>query len=270
MSAEDETTLTIHGLEALNEAVDGEVFAEKLKAFLAALAAADIAANGVRRHRFLISALEKNTATARFREHLVSNGPPPVSSVRFYKDGLNRIQSGDPTAKDLPISFIRQVAQLNKNAGRTFAFGEVKFGQSDVIRLDDQMRYQAANLLDEVVRLQKNDQKFFKGYAATSFDGTLKSVDLRGEIKRAYLILTAGGQQIDCNITNINVDDLRNALDTRAIVTGMAFYRGDTGLPVNIDIRAIKVLASGNPNLTRWRGAFTTTDNNIDQEWSRD
>ncbi|KQP00423.1 hypothetical protein ASF32_00580 [Methylobacterium sp. Leaf91] len=162
------------------------------------------------------------------------------------------------------------MAQLNKNVGKTFAFGEAKFGTSEIFRLDDLMRSQATQLLAEMTRIEKGTQKFFKGYAATSFDGVLKSVDLRGEIKRAYLVLSVGGHEIDCDITQVGLDMVRGALDNRATVTGLAFYRGDSGLPTNIEIRAIKLISKVKPDIARWRGAFMPMGSEAEIEWSRD
>ncbi|MCJ2063507.1 hypothetical protein MKK63_12400 [Methylobacterium sp. J-088] len=269
MSGEDEATLTIHGLQAHNEAVDGEVFAEKLKAFLTALAIADVSANGARRHRYMISALAKNTATASFREHLVSNGPPPLSSVDYYRDGLGKIQRGDPSAKDLPKNFVKQVALLNRGVGKNFDFGEIKFSKSDIVRIDDLMRHQAVTLLNQIERAEKSTRSYYKGQAFVNFDGVLKAVDLRGEIKTAYLILTAGGRQIDCVITNLDSEQLRDALDKRAIIGGLALYRGDSGLPSRIDVRAARVITEKR-NLSRWRGAFAIEARDDELEWSRD
>lgn len=269
MSGEDEATLTIHGLQAHNEAVDGEVFAEKLKAFLTALAIADSTANGTRRHKFMISALEKNTATASFKEHLAFNGPPPLSSVSFYEDGLNKIYTANPAARSLPKNFVKQVAILNRGVGKTFDFGEVKFSKSNVVRIDDHMRHQAVTLLNALDRIEKDASTYFKGSAFVSFDGVLKAVDLRGDIKTALLILTAGGAQIACNITDIDSDQLREALDKRATVNGLAQYRGESGLPSRIDVRDVKVIADG-CGLGRWRGAFAVETRDDELEWSRD
>jgi hypothetical protein len=190
--------------------------------------------------------------------------------VRFYQEGLSKIEIGHPDARGLPKSFIKNVAILNRGVGKTFAFGEIKFKDSVIIRIDDRMRHQAVTLLNEVERTEKNTHRFFKGYSLASFDGVLKLVDLRGEMKTAYLILTAGGRQIDCDITHVDVDLVRAALDKRAIVSGMAFYRGDSGLPLRIELRTVKVLKDQEASLSRWRGAFRFDATNIDYDWSRD
>ncbi|WP_404289311.1 hypothetical protein ACD578_24530 [Microvirga sp. RSM25] len=266
MPQDGEITLTIHGLDAFNRDVDGEVFAEKFTAFMKALAAADTAANGKRRHKFLISGLVKNTATASVREQVASAGEVPDSSLFYYKKGLRAIHEDSPAARRLPADFIRPIAKLNRGVGDRFEFGEVKFSGGEVIRIDAFLQKRAEKILAEVERLEKSQETFFKGQAYGAFDGFLKTVDLRGDAKRAFLILSAGNLQIDCSVDHIEVERLRSALDQRAMVYGLAFYDGESGLPAKIEVRDIQLLKD-QPDLGRWRGAFAVPTKDEDEDW---
>ncbi|KPL53608.1 hypothetical protein ABB55_16455 [Prosthecomicrobium hirschii] len=266
MSDRSEITLTIHGLDTHNQDVDGEVFAKKFSAFLKALAAADIAANGKRRHKFMVSALAKNTATAAVRERIAVHGPVPGSSVAYCADGITAIYEDRPSARRLPKDFLKPIAALNSGVGETFAFGELKFDAGTVVRIDDFLRRRAEAILEEVERAESRQERLFKGMAFGSFDGVLKLVDLRGDTKRAKLTLSAGGREIDCNVDEVEVEKLRSALDHRAMVLGMAHYNGESGLPVRLDVRDV-MLAKPEPDLSRWRGAFSISAGDDDESW---
>ncbi|CAN7366342.1 hypothetical protein LJR231_002163 [Phyllobacterium sp. LjRoot231] len=101
MAHNEQITLTIHGLDQNKRDVDGEVFAKKLTALMAGLAAADIATNGKRKHKFFITELKKNTATASFREQVTADGQTQ-SGIVYFRDGLRAIREGAPEAKILP------------------------------------------------------------------------------------------------------------------------------------------------------------------------
>lgn len=265
MSGEHEITLTIHGLDEHHHDVDGEVFAEKFLNFLKGLAAADKAANGKRRYKFLISGLEKNTATARVREQVSTKGEPPHSSVNYYDNALGAIAADHPSSRFLPKEFLQPIIKLNHGVGQKFAFGEVKFKTGKVIRIDEFLQKRAERILREIEE-NEGRQNFFRGQAFGSFDGVLKLVDLRGEAKLAILKLSAGGLEIKCNVDEIEVNKLRSALDKRAIVHGLAHYDGTTGLPDRLDVRDI-VPTNEKADLTRWRGAFAIPLSQADEDW---
>ena len=106
MSDADELTLTIHGLDVFNRDVDGELFARKFFKFMQGIAEADTAANGKRRHKFLISDLKKNTATASVREQVVTGTEQTKSSFDFFEDGLSAIYEDAPRARSLPLHIV--------------------------------------------------------------------------------------------------------------------------------------------------------------------
>jgi hypothetical protein len=255
-------TLTLHGLDEYNQAVDGEVFAWKFAAFMRGLGRSDAAANGKRRYKFLISDLKKNTATAVVREQLAKKGASSHSGITYYLDGVSSVYGGTPQARALPRELVRDIAILPKGAGHTFSFAEVK-GESTsstsaptVIRIDEFLESRAKRILREVSESDPKPRQFFEGTAYGSFDGLLKAVDLRGDMKKAVLLLSAGGKPIECIVNAITVPELGDALDQRVLAYGLAHYARASGLPVRVDVRKLEVLKDGQ-GLDKWRGHFS-------------
>lgn len=255
-----ELTLTLHGMDSFNEDVDAMVFARKLKVFLQGIRDSDKAANGKPRHRLFITDLRKNTATASVREQVIVRGPPSASAMGFYSRAVDAIYNKRPEARVLPPKLIDGIVALNKGAGHSFAFGELKSTSGQLVRLDDYLGRTASALLKEIAnekKLAPEPERSFSGIAYGSFDGVLKAVDLRGEVKTGKLILTAGGREIECTLNNLNSDERRAALDSRVMAYGRAHYDGSLGLPVRLDItKADPVAVREFADLTRWGGAF--------------
>ena len=133
-----ELTLTLHGLEAYNEDVDGEVFARKLGAFLRGIKHSDITVNGgKRRHKLLLTQLSKNTATASVREQVYVGGLPPASGMEFYENALDAVYHKRREARNLPFKVLKDIVALNTGAGHTFKFGEFKSNRGNIIRIDE-------------------------------------------------------------------------------------------------------------------------------------
>jgi hypothetical protein len=255
-------TLTIHGLEAFHGDVDGEVFAEKFSAFIHGLAAADKAANGERRHKFVISDLVKNTATATVSERGYKSGVFSRSGIAFYEAGLDEIRLDTPAARLLPLELVQSVATLNRGVHKKFEFGEIKGEGANVIRIDSFLASQAERVLADIKR-KDPVQLTFAGTAYGSFDGIMKAVDFQPAMKRGVLWLSAGGMPIQCNITNVALEDVRAAVESRCVVYGLAHYDGKSGLPKLLDIHKVEVIASAG-SISQWRGAFEFDDSDVE------
>ncbi|WP_448954841.1 hypothetical protein [Labrys neptuniae] len=264
MTSEREASLTLHGLDGYNHEVDAEVFADKFRTFLKALAAADEIINDTRRYKYMITALVKNTATAQVREYVAVAGEPPSSSVSYYAQSMTAIQNGEPAARRLPKAFLEPVVKLNRDVGKRFAFAEVKLPAGVIIRIDDVLRDKAERLLADIRAREAGGVQWFEGMAYGAFDGVLKAVDLRGEVKLANLILSAGGLEVECTVGDIDLEQVRGALDKRCIVSGLADYVGKGGLPRRLAVRHIEVVESA-PPLSNWRGSFSIPD--TDDDW---
>lgn len=256
MGERDRLTLTLHGLDEFNQDVDGEVFARKLFKFMQGLAEADIAANGARRHRFLISDLKKNTATATVREQVTNGRERPRSGIDYYENGLLAIYNDAPAARQLPRSFVKYVVDINKDVGKTFPFGEIKREfTGTVIRIDEILEKRARRVLEDINRNTNGILSFYRGTAYGSFDGVLLLLDSLSGAERAVLVLTAGGKRINCNISGVDDEQLRRAWKRRCVVQGTAHYGGASGLPESVDVRHIRTIEAPGA-LDAWKGAF--------------
>lgn len=260
----DTLTLTIHGLPAFNEDVDGEVFARKFFKFMQALATADEAANGARRHKFLIEKLEKNTATAAVREQLSSDGPSAESGIDFFQQGADAIYHNRPEARALPLRFVSYMQEIAGGVGNTFARGVIKRGDNDnFVRIDDSFAKNARRVLDDIKRLSLGRVPPFSGVANVSLDGRVVTLEGRGEVDRAVIILTAGGREVDCVVSRIPDDQLRGIWKQRCVVSGIGHYSGNSKLPDYIEAVNIQAVPPGG-SWVSWRGAFDSSPDEQD------
>lgn len=252
----DTLTLTLHGLPAFNEDVDGEVFARKFFKFMQALAASDEIVNGGRRLKYLIDKLEKNTATAAVREQVVSEGPTPESGFDYFQRGADLIYHDRPEARVLPLRFVSYVHEIAGGAGQTFMRGEIKQASNDnSVRIDKNLVTNARRILHDIKRLSLGRIPPFSGKAHVSLDGTVVTLEGRGEVDKAVIILTAGGREIDCVVGRIEDEYLRKIWKRRCVVSGIGHYSGNARLPDYIEAVTIVPVPDGG-NWKPWRGAF--------------
>ncbi|WP_158930007.1 hypothetical protein [Acidisphaera sp. S103] len=264
-----ELTLTLHGLEEYNHEVDGEVFARKLTAFLKGIRLSDKAVNGRRRHKLLLTDLRKNTATASVREQVYVLGPSPGSGMEFFEDAVQAVFDNRPSARQLPLPVVREIAAMNHGSGHSFAFAELKSTTGNVIRLDEALAKRARSLVLEMEARREGRDVRFTGVAYGSFDGKLEEVDLRGDLWKGILVLSAGGKQIECTVSALEMPDIRLALKRRVVAYGRAHYGGASGLPERLEIISVKpVKSQGEGNLARWRGAFDIPEPDPAEDWN--
>lgn len=264
MAESRDITLTIHGLVEFNDEVDGEVFAEKFSAFMRGLAASDIAANGERRHQFIIGDLRKNTATAQIKERKIKVAAITYSSAGYFEDAIEEIRRDSQPARLLPLEVVKSVVTLNKGVGRSFEFGEIKVGGDNVIRLDSYLAAQAEKVLSDIKRMESKPA-YFEGMALGSFDGTLRAVDFQQAQKIGVLRLSAGDLPLTCDISRVSLEEITAALEKRAVFYGTARYDGKSGLPKLLEVRRIEVVPKGD-GLVRWQAAFKAGPSD-DQDW---
>lgn len=252
----DSLTLTLHGLTAFNEDVDGEVFARKFFKFMQALAASDETANGGRRLKYLIEKLEKNTATAAVREQIAIEGPVPNSGIEFFERGAEAIYHDRPEARALPTRFVAYIQDLALGAGKTFARGTIKRGENDnFVRIDESLAKNAKRVLEDIRRLSLGRLPAFSGTAHISLDGKVVTLEGRGTVDRAIVILTAGGKEIECVVGRIPEAELREVWKRRCTVVGIGHYSGNSRLPDYIEAVSIEPVPEGG-NWIPWRGSF--------------
>jgi len=271
MAVDDKISLKLHGLDVHKDAARAEVFAAKLRTLVSALKAADKEINGVPCYEFLIFNLAKGSALAEVREVQKSTKNRPVgSSVQIVKEVAREVYEGN--ARDVHASEIvlRRVRSLGKGVGRSFSHAELALGERDknVVRIDEFFERQGENVARSLAAKQAAPDRHYRGRVFGSFDGILKAVDLRGDVKRATLFLTAGGVEIDCVVNAIEVHNLGENLDKRVTVEGLAFYDGDSQMPARVDIRHITPVRP-NHDLLRWKGRFQirSDDDGVEEDW---
>jgi hypothetical protein len=174
-----ELTLTLHGFDTFNFDVDGEVFARKLMLFLRGIRASDKTVNGKRRHKLLLTALKKASASVSIREQVYTRGPVPSSGMGYFAAAVDAVYNKRPEARLLPFTVLKDIANLNHGAGHSFSFGEVKSNQGLLIRLDDYLGKVASSLITEIEIERVARPKRFSGIAYAYFDGVLSAVGTR-------------------------------------------------------------------------------------------
>lgn len=259
-------TLTIHGLPAFNKDVDGEVFARKFFKFMQALATSDETVNGGRRLKYLIEKLEKNTATAAVREQVASGGSLYESGVEYFRNGASLIYHNSPKARELPVKFIRYVEELASGAGDSFERGELKIANDNDVLIDKNLEDNARSIIADIRRLQLGEIQPFSGNANISLDGTVITLEGRGEGDKAVVRLTAGGKEIDCLLHRMSEEKMRQVWKKRCTVVGIGHYSGNRALPDYIEAVTIEPVGEGS-DWKQWKGAFTSIE--IDEnDWN--
>lgn len=267
MADENKITLTIHGLQAFGGEIDAEVFAEKFTAFLKGLASSDEAANGAKVLKFILSDLRKNTATAVLSERQAKPTSEPINSgIDFFADSLSLIRENSPKARRLPKLLVEQVVLLNKGVTKRFEFGEIKFRDREPLLLDKFLEERAKRVLSDIKDAETN-LGFYAGDVYASFDGVLKAVDFQTAAKRGTLRLSIGEVPILCNLSGVDIKDVREALDQRARFYGRAAYDSGHPFPTMFDVTKIEVIPDGS-GLQGWRGSFAGL--NDDAGWGNE
>lgn len=238
-----------------NEEVPATVFADKIKALVAALKAADASAHGRNLHEYTIFRLHTSEPTAILQERPLPKLLVSIanSAIPIFSKGVEDIGEHASRSKG-DAKFAGAIASLTRGARKRFDYGTVRTAKS-VQRLDDFLhdRARAAKRASEFEGIPKGG--WFRGTVESSFDGKLQFVDTRGPLPQIKLTLSSGGLEIDCVCRREDVDLLGEALEHRVRVYGKAIYDGSSGLPRRVIVREIKPV--GLPgNFERWKGAF--------------
>lgn len=111
-------------------------------------------------------------------------------------------------------------------------------------------------VLVDISRLNLGQVEPFSGIANISLDGTVTTLEGRGEGDRAVIVLTAGGKAIDCFVDRIPDSKLREIWKKRCTVLGIGHYSGNRNLPDYIEAVSIEPVGDGS-DWRQWRGAFS-------------
>ena len=226
MPRKDEITLELHGLDEDNRIVRANVFAQKFRELLSALAIADKLANDKPGFNYVITGLKLGSASVTVREKQRRRERAYASAIRYFEDTASAIYNGDRILERQSPNLVRSVQKLSSGVGKKFQHAEIAF-EDNVIRIDDFLQRQAnvAYELATLPELKRSDQ-FYRGIANGSFDGILKEIDARGTMLRGKLVLSAGGLEIDCVMNKERVRQAGESFDKRVMVEGAAHYDG--------------------------------------------
>lgn len=245
-----ETELRLHGLVLDRHGrVPAKVFASKLIQFVSALEAADMFANGRRTHTYVIAGLHTSQPSVILREEpLVEGMPNTRSAFVAFGEAVEGIKANDSRIERLaPV--VSKISRLTSGAATNFAFAEIQMPQQNVIRIDDFLHKRATKAR------RASQGTWFNGVAVGAFDGTLKYVDSRGVLPQIKLVLTAGGNEIDCVCRRDDIETLGEALEKRVRVTGRAIYTSTAPMPLRVEVTKIELVKT-DVDISKWRGAF--------------
>lgn len=254
MPKKSDITFRIHGLEKDNSLVQADVFAAKFQKFLISLAAADRLYHHRRKFQYFVVKLNASSAEVGLTERLRPRRRPGVSSIDIFQLATTAIYNGQARQDSWQGKMAPYLEDIGSDNGQHFSHIEIIYHDGRATLIDQFMMKQCSEITSENVAIEE-PLPLYKGIEHASFMGALEAVDLRGTVWRAKLILTSGGQEIDCVVNSVDVPNLRSALHSRAIAEGIAHYDGVSFYPARLDIKQIRTIDSAD-SLRRWRGAF--------------
>ncbi|WP_422374884.1 hypothetical protein [Roseibium sp.] len=269
MTVDSEQTVLIRviGTHEFNDRVIAKVFARKLSALISAIEAADRTENGGKRHEYLITDLSTNSpATATLIEQRVSKAPIRASARETFGRCIRSLDTGAYDFARRHMECVQQIARLAKDAEAQFDRQEIIVGGFDPVVIDKSFMERTNSFIESELQ-EEFKESLFKGSVYGSFDGYILETDLRGDVPKVILRLTAGGKEIDCSCPGLDVEEIRQVLNRRVRLEGQAFYDGKSGLPTRIEIRTPPKPIREKVDFTRWKGAF---DNINPELWSGD
>lgn len=255
-----ELRFRVHSTTSDEENVSASVFADKLGRLVRALKAADLALHGKVIHDYKIAKLSSSNPTAVLAEvtlpKFVALDYIGLTAIGAFSDCASAILAGD---RDRALRYgacAFHISKLATGSHRNFGYAEVWTANDNIVRVDDLLVHQSRAIVDPPKALESDiHSDWFKGQAFGSFDGTVLEADLRGSLPSIKLVLSAGGEQIDCICRSDDIEMIRSALKRRVRLYGEAVYDGRSGLPKRIQVSEITPIIEGG-DFMRWRDAF--------------
>jgi hypothetical protein len=263
-------TFRIYGLEQHKKAVDAEVFARKIAAFVRGLSKADKTShNGKRCLNYLVTDLGIGSAKAVITERQANlKFPPTASGIESFHAALVAVYGGHAQRLNGSHVLLPPMKSLCGGASKTFSHIDVLVDDDpgSAVRVDSFFVKQLEAAVEYVAAAKGEVRKrSYKGRSLGTFDGTLKVIDHRGAVKLGKLVLTAGAIEIDCTYNETIARAIKPAIDTRAIIEAWAHYDGSSQLPVRLDVKSARPV-KGNADLIKWKGSFKIPATNGD-DW---
>jgi hypothetical protein len=266
--APDTLKFAIHGPDPASDEISAAVFGQKLVQLAGAIVAADVAVNdGKRVHAYVVKELHTSTPTAILKERsLARQGTffPRNSGLRAFRRCAQAIIGGDRATAAQYGACARRIRRFATGAPKRFGYGEIWAEDSQVLRVDTFLAERAARAVDpeeqiltaRAIQAPSMRRQWFEGITQGTFDGTIKAVDLRGTLPEIKLILSAGGEQIDCVCKDSDVPKIGAALNRRVRLSGRAIYDRSSPLPIRLEVSEFEILADLG-DFMKWSGSFT-------------
>lgn len=266
---EKDLTLTIYGLDVQGAEVDALVFAEKLKKVVSALKRLDAFYNVKGLHRFMINDLVFSSASVSLRETQIKAKKIRRSPAKRFAEigSIASIGSQIEIENAADEYALKAYQSLSEGSGKTFSYGVVECPDVATVRVDRLLGKRVRDIIEHASAVASAaPQRYFRGTAIETYDGVVKAVDLRGLFPEARLILSAGSKEISCVVAAKDIGILREALDNRALVTGVAHHGGRSMLPERIDVSSIRLITTSG-NVIELRGALKNLDSDEIREF---
>ncbi|MBS4075578.1 hypothetical protein KGY14_10275 [Ameyamaea chiangmaiensis] len=248
-------TITLYALEGDGVSVRADIFATKVQKTVAALNRADKASNdGKKTAVLVVESLEYASASISFRERVSGSAAIRSSGAALLIAAISSINTNPENISPIYKSFLPYAQSLVTGLDKKFSHAVISGKSGEKIRVDNFFSSQVE------IALRSNQMKesmYFSGIEDGAFDGQIKVLDDRGEMPRGKIILTAGGQEIDCIFKKDMIENIR--VSQRVSVEGSAYYSSTSLLPQRVFVRSITKI-DNNADLSRWRSAFKFDD----------
>ena len=148
MPRHDETTFSVHGLDADARVVRANVFVQKLGQLITALRAADKIANGKHTHDYMLPRLLYGSAVATIRERPRRPRERPQSPISYFGTMTMAVYDGSRgNVSHVDQKIVEMIEKLSRGANKRFAHAELSFPDETVLRVDDYLQHRAEDLM---------------------------------------------------------------------------------------------------------------------------
>jgi hypothetical protein len=253
--------MTVYGLDAQGEEVDADVFTAKLKKLVSALRRLDTFYNVSGQHRSIVNDLKFASATVCLREKQIKSRRVRSSPARRFAVISAQVSTGNVVqVENSADEYAPSVYEkLSKGSGESFSCGIIESPEVAPIRIDNPPERQVVDIISRAFQVaEAPPRKYFQGFAIETYDGIVKTVDLRRLFPEAKLVLSPGKKDISCIVSSRDIDRLKSVLNVGALVTERAQHDGKSMLPERIDVINIRPLGGKNSVLlirAQWPGS---------------
>jgi hypothetical protein len=246
-----ELSLRVYGMRDTRERVRADVFARQISGFVDALRAADKIANGTQRLDYVITELDNKSALIAVDGILRTKLAPDAMSGDILYQVIEGIKQADKEEIKRGAPCFPGLSKIFDGANKRFSHADMFLNKKPVL-VD-------TFLSERLTRAKKlatqGGMTMYEGATFTEFDGVVEAVDIRGDIPKLILTLSAGRKQINCTWYDISPNELGQRLNVRSWVRGKAYYSGKSGLPSLLEIKDAVPIRQ-NVDFSKWHKSF--------------